>query len=61
MAASARKIFAGKLTLTGSIGVFYGKFDLSGLYEMIGVNRPEIKRGKNAGLLSDADPGMNMN
>ena len=56
VAASARKIFAGKLTLTGSIGVFYGKFDLSGLYEMIGVNRPEIKRGKNAGLLSDGRP-----
>jgi protease IV len=38
VAAPARTIYALPLTMTGSIGVFYGKADLSGLLGKIGVN-----------------------
>jgi protease-4 len=38
IAAPARSIYALPLTMTGSIGVFYGKADLSGLLDKIGVN-----------------------
>jgi protease-4 len=46
-------IFADPGTLTGSIGVFAGKMDRSGMYEKIGVNREFITRGANALLFSD--------
>lgn len=35
-------------TLTGSIGVFSGKFNLRGLYEKIGLSKELIARGRNA-------------
>lgn len=38
VAAPATRIFANPLTITGSIGVFYGKADVSGLLRKIGVN-----------------------
>jgi protease-4 len=38
IAAPARQIFALPLTITGSIGIFYGKADMSGLLDKIGVN-----------------------
>jgi protease-4 len=38
VAAPARMIFALPLTITGSIGIFYGKADVSGLLDKIGVN-----------------------
>jgi protease-4 len=38
VAAPAREIFALPLTITGSIGIFYGKADISGLLRKIGVN-----------------------
>ena len=37
IAAPARTIYALPLTLTGSIGIFYGKADLTGLLQKIGV------------------------
>ena len=37
IAAPAKEIFALPLTLTGSIGIFYGKADLSGLLGKLGV------------------------
>jgi len=37
VASPAREIFALPLTVTGSIGVFYGKADLSGLLAKVGV------------------------
>jgi len=46
-------IFADPGTLTGSIGVYAGKMDRSGMYEKIGVNREFITRGANAMLFSD--------
>ena len=50
----ADSIFAGAGTLTGSIGVFAGKMDWSGLYEKIGVHREFVTRGENALLWRDA-------
>jgi len=38
VAAPAKTIFALPLTITGSIGIFYGKADLSGLLDKVGVN-----------------------
>src|SRR5262249_55176831 len=34
---AGRKIFANRATITGSIGIFYGKVDLSGLLSKVGV------------------------
>ncbi len=39
----ADKIFATEGTITGSIGVVFGKFDVSGLMKWAGVNREVIK------------------
>ena len=41
-------------TLTGSVGVYGGKFDLGGLYEKIGVRKETVTRGKNANMLDEA-------
>ncbi|HSQ68080.1 MAG TPA: signal peptide peptidase SppA [Polyangiaceae bacterium] len=38
IASAAKEIYALPLTLTGSIGIFYGKADVSGLLSKIGVN-----------------------
>ncbi len=43
-------IFASPGTITGSIGVFTGKFELSGLLDWLGVGRVTIKRGSRADL-----------
>lgn len=48
IAMGADKIVAEPGTITGSIGVLGGKFDLSGLYEKIGLGVEVITRGKNA-------------
>ncbi len=39
IAAPGNKIFAGPLTLTGSIGVFLGKFQFEGLYRFIDLHK----------------------
>jgi protease-4 len=43
-------------TVTGSIGVFGGKFSLRGLYDKIGISQETVIRGKNAALFSDYRP-----
>ena len=43
-------------TLTGSIGVFYGKVDLSELYKKIGFKKELLTRGKYADIDSEAKP-----
>jgi protease-4 len=43
-------------TLTGSIGVFYGKADLRGLYDKIGVQKEILSRGRFAAIDSDYVP-----
>ncbi|XP_048231714.1 serine protease SPPA, chloroplastic isoform X3 [Ricinus communis] len=52
MAMAAGAIVAENLTLTGSIGVVTGKFNLGKLYEKIGFNKEIISRGKYAELLA---------
>ncbi len=52
IAVAGRTILAGPDTITGSIGVFSGKFDLSGLYRGLGVETELFLRGKRAALLS---------
>ncbi|KAK7327695.1 hypothetical protein VNO77_21783 [Canavalia gladiata] len=51
MAMGAEAIVAESLTLTGSIGVVTGKFNLEKLYEKIGFNKEVISRGRYAELL----------
>ncbi|KAL8216073.1 hypothetical protein R6Q57_022910 [Mikania cordata] len=50
MAMAAQTILAENLTLTGSIGVVTGKFNLGKLYERIGFNKEVISRGRFAEL-----------
>src|SRR5262249_60528072 len=45
IAAPCGKIFAAPSTLTGSIGIFTGKFDLTGLGKKLGVNVEITERG----------------
>ena len=48
----AGKIVADPMTLTGSIGVVYGKFELGGLYHKLGVNKELIPFGKQSLMFS---------
>ncbi|MGH9316537.1 MAG: signal peptide peptidase SppA [Thermoanaerobaculia bacterium] len=48
VAMSADKIVAQPATVTGSIGVFGGKFVLSGLFEKVGLSFDEVHAGENA-------------
>ncbi|PHT47736.1 Serine protease SPPA, chloroplastic [Capsicum baccatum] len=50
MAMAAQAIVAENLTLTGSIGVVTGKFNLGNLYEKNGFNKETISRGSCAEL-----------
>ncbi|MFQ6069338.1 MAG: signal peptide peptidase SppA [Candidatus Aminicenantales bacterium] len=49
---AADKIVAQPQTLTGSIGVLGGKFNLASLYEKIGVTAEKLTFGKNADIFS---------
>jgi protease IV len=53
MAAPADKIFVSPLTLTGSIGVFLGKFHFAGLYSWLKVNKEITTRSPYPGLFSE--------
>lgn len=52
IAMGARHIVSQPSTITGSIGVIFGKFDLSGLYEWMGLDIDRIKLAENADLFS---------
>jgi protease-4 len=43
-------------TITGSIGVFSGKFSLRGLYDKVGLTKETLNRGRYAGLFSEYRP-----
>lgn len=43
-------------TITGSIGVFSGKFSLRGLYDKLGVTKEIVSRGANATLFTSYRP-----
>jgi protease-4 len=51
-AAGCEHIFADPMTITGSIGIFYGKFDLSGLMAKLGVSSETFRRGRRADMES---------
>jgi protease-4 len=52
VAAGCDTIFAEPMTITGSIGIFTGKFDIAGLAHKLGVTTDTYKRGKHADLES---------
>lgn len=52
IAAPARKIVADPNTITGSIGVLIGKFNVSGLYGMLGLSTDYVATSENATLFS---------
>ena len=56
IAMGADAIVAEPGTITGSIGVFSGKFSLRGLYDKLGVSQETVRRGKNATLFSSWEP-----
>jgi protease-4 len=56
IALPANKIVAQPQTLTGSIGVLAGKFDLSGLFAKLGVTSETISRGAHADIFSPFRP-----
>jgi protease-4 len=49
-------IVAQPSTITGSIGVFGGKFTLKGLYDKIGITKEILTRGRNADLFTEYRP-----
>jgi protease-4 len=53
---AAHKIVAQPQTITGSIGVLSGKFDLSGLYAKLGVTSERLVFGKEADVYSSFRP-----
>ncbi|MCB1318241.1 MAG: signal peptide peptidase SppA [Leptospiraceae bacterium] len=55
VACGGEKIFSNEGTLTGSIGVFGGKFTLKGLYEKIGINKTIIRQSPNAAIFTEAE------
>jgi protease-4 len=56
VAMPARVIYANPATLTGSIGVFGGKFAVQGLYEKLGISTWSAQRGPLAGIYSSPGP-----
>lgn len=48
IATPAHAIYARENTVTGSIGIFSVKADLSGLFELIGLNTDIVKKGEHA-------------
>lgn len=50
MAVTGDPIFAYPGTITGSIGVVYGRPNLKGLYDKIGITKDGMQRGKNADI-----------
>lgn len=53
VAMAADHVVADGFTLTGSIGVYAGKFDQAGLYDKLGVGFDVVQRGENASLFSE--------
>jgi protease-4 len=56
VAMGADEIAAQPGTITGSIGVFSGKFSLRGLYGKLGVSQETVRRGRYATLFSSWEP-----
>ena len=52
VAAGASEIVAQPGTLTGSIGIYGGKFNILGLYRKLGLNVETLSRGRHAEMMS---------
>jgi len=50
----AHKVVADSMSITGSIGIVSGKFDLSGLYGKLGITKELVSKGKNALMFSSS-------
>jgi len=59
IAIPSRRLFANPGTITGSIGIYGGKVDLSALYKKIDLGKELYTRGKFAGMLSTTRPFTN--
>src|SRR5262249_32084323 len=55
-ALGAKEIWAAPPAILGSIGVFAGKVDLSGLFERRGIHRAVLTRGQSAAIFSASRP-----
>ncbi len=56
VSAGAKRILATPMTVTGSIGIYSGKADLSGLYAMLGVSHDTIRTHERADMMKDHRP-----
>lgn len=56
VAMTGSPVIASPHTFTGSIGVLYGKVNLRGLYDKLGVRKETITRGRFADIDSDYQP-----
>ncbi len=56
VSASADAIWAEPNTITGSIGVYSGKFATTELFDQLGVSTTTVARGRNANLRSTSQP-----
>ncbi len=56
VASNATAIYALPSTVTGSIGVYGGKYNLQGLYEKLHVETESFDRGRNASMYSMSKP-----
>jgi protease IV len=54
IATASNAIVAEPSTITGSIGIYAGKFNIDGLYQKIGFSRDGVLRGQSADFWSDA-------
>jgi protease-4 len=53
IATASDAILAEPTTLTGSIGIYAGKFNMNGFYEKIGFNKQRVMKGNSADFFSD--------
>lgn len=56
VSAGADTIYAEATTITGSIGVYSGKFSTRSLFEKLGINAELYTRGRKAGMYSTSRP-----
>lgn len=56
IAAAARHIVASPVCVTGSIGVFSLRPDVSGVFERLGIDRVPVRRGERAGMFDLTSP-----
>ncbi len=56
MACGADRIFADRMTVTGSIGIISGKFSFGGLLDSLGINTEEVTTGPMASMYSPFRP-----